>query len=82
MLEGIREINVGKGIDLARAEAVLHAEVLDDMKDQLLICLLKKLANEQGRVSISVAELDATGRYVVAFSVVNGYFDFIVSKKD
>lgn len=82
MLHGVREIDMGRGIDLARAAAVLHTEVLDDLKDQLLICLLKKLANGLNHVSISTAELDASGRYLVAFSVQNGHFDFVVTKKD
>jgi hypothetical protein len=34
---------MGKGIDLARPDAPLHAEVLDDFKDQLMIVLLLRL---------------------------------------
>ena len=71
---------MGKGIDLARAEAPLHAAVLDDFKDQLLIVLLKRLA-VQGKVSISVAEVDATGSTLVAFNVSDGVFHFEVRAK-
>lgn len=35
---------MGKGIDLARnAGAGIHADVLDDFKDQLLVVFLKRL---------------------------------------
>lgn len=72
---------MGKGIDLARAAgAGLHADVLDDFKDQLLIVLLKRLAKD-GKVSVPVAEVDDTGRDLVSFSVNDGVFNFKVSKK-
>jgi hypothetical protein len=69
---------MGKGIDIARADAPEHAAVLDDFKDQLLIVLLNRLG---GKVSIPVAEVDATGQFVGAFSVNDGVFHFTVSKK-
>lgn len=69
---------MGKGIDLAREDAPLHAAVLDDFKDQLMIVLLKRLGP---KVSIPVSEVDDTGGYVVAFNVENGAFNFEVRKK-
>lgn len=72
---------MGKGIDLARqAGAGLHADVLDDFKDQLLIVLLNRCAKD-GKVSIPVAEVDGTGRYLASFSINDGVFNFVVSKK-
>lgn len=69
---------MGKGIDAARADAPLHAAVLDDFKDQLLIVLIKRLG---GKVSIPVAEVDDTGGDLVAFSVVDRVFNFELRKK-
>jgi hypothetical protein len=69
---------MGKGIDLARSEAPLHAQVLDDFKDQLLIVLLKRLG---GKVSIPVAEVDDTGSDLVEFNIVDRVFNFEVRRK-
>lgn len=69
---------MGKGIDLARADAPEHAAVLDDLKDQLLIVFLRRLG---GVVDIPVAEIDNTGGYVGAFRIQNGIFHFEVRKK-
>lgn len=69
---------MGKGIDLARPEAPLHAAVLDDFKDQLLIVFIKRLG---GVVDIPVAEVDDTGGDLVAFSVSDGVFHFEIRKK-
>lgn len=69
---------MGKGIDLARAEAPLHAQVLDDFKDQLLIVLLRRLGP---KVRIPVSEVDAPGRYVVAMGGVDDEFRFEVKEK-
>lgn len=73
---------MGKGINLARAAGSgLHADVLDDFKDQLLVVFLKRLVDKQGSFSVSVAEVDNTGRDLVSFSVNDGVFNFVVSKK-
>lgn len=73
---------MGKGIDMARAAgAGIHADVLDDFKDQLLVVLLKRLVDKTGSFSVSVAEVDNTGRDLVSFSVNDGVFNFVVSKK-
>jgi hypothetical protein len=69
---------MGKGIDLARGDAPIHTKVLDDFKDQLLIVMAKRLG---GDVSIPVAEVDDTGHDLLSFSVNDGVFQFIVSKK-
>lgn len=69
---------MGKGIDMAREFSPEHAALLDDMKDQLIIVLLKRLG---GKVSIPVAEVDDTGSNLVSFNVTDGAFNFEVSKK-
>lgn len=69
---------MGKGIDGARPDALLHAAVLDDFKDQLLIVFLKRLG---GNVSIPIAEVDDTGQDLLAFSVNEGVFHFETRKK-
>jgi hypothetical protein len=56
---------MGKGIDAARPHAPLHAAVLDDFKDQLLIVLIKRLAKD-GALDIPCAEIDDTGRDLLA----------------
>jgi hypothetical protein len=75
---------MGKGIDMARAAgAGIHADVLDDMKDQLLIVLIKRLADAKGVLVLPVAEIDDTGRDILSFSVdpVTRAFTFQLKKK-
>ena len=69
---------MGKGIDAAREDSPLHAAVLDDFKDQLLIVFLKRLG---GALDIPVAEVDDTGQDMLAFSVRDGIFHFETRKK-
>lgn len=57
---------MGMGIDLARMDNPLHAEALDNLKEQLLIVFLKRLG---GNLDIPVAEVDDTGQDLMAFSV-------------
>jgi hypothetical protein len=72
---------MGKGTNAARlAGAGLHADVIDDFKDQLLIVLLKRLA-EDGKVTIAVSEMDDTGQDLVSFCVRDRVFHFELSKK-
>lgn len=63
---------------MARPHAPEHAALIDAMKEQLLIVLLKRLG---GEVSIPVAEVDDTGGDLFAFSVIDGVFNFKVRKK-
>ena len=69
---------MGKGIDAARSDASLHAALIDDLKDQLLIVLLKRLG---GKVALPVSEVDDTGRDLLYFSFADGLFSFEVRKK-
>ena len=74
---------MGRGTDAARLLNPEHAQLIDDLKEQLLIVFLKRLG---GSATISVAEVDDTGRDVFAFSVVQhkeqGYvFHFSIQPK-
>lgn len=69
---------MGKGIDLARADAPEHTALMDDFKDQLMIAFMRRLG---GKVSIPVTEVDETGGYLLAFSINNGVFNFELRKK-
>lgn len=69
---------MGKGIDLARADAPEHAAMIDDLKDQLLIAFVKRLGRN---VSVPVKEIDETGRYTLSFNIENGMFNFHLREK-
>lgn len=61
---------MGKGINAARAAgAGIHADVMEDFRDQLLIVLIKRLADKDGNLVLPVAEVDNTGRDLLAMSV-------------
>ena len=78
---------MGQGIDLARGEAPVHAQILDDFKDQLLIVMVKKIRDLQvangssSIVEIPVSDVDATGSYLLAFGIENNTFQFELRKK-
>lgn len=69
---------MGKGVDLARADAPEHAEVMDNFKEQLLVAMVVKAG---GKYEISVADVDATGGWVLAFKIENGKFIFEARRK-
>lgn len=70
---------MGKGTDMARElGGGLHADAMDDFKDQLLIVFLKRLG---GKVSIPVTEMDDTGQDNLTLSVVDGVFHMETRKK-
>lgn len=69
---------MGQGIEMARAEAPEHAQALENFRDQLLIALLLRLGPN---VTVPIAEVDATGDYIVAMSITGGNFNFVVEKK-
>lgn len=72
---------MGKGIDLARGAAPLHAAVLDDFKDQLLIVLLRRLGALENPVLLPVEEVDDTGQLLCSFKIVDRVFHFGLHKK-
>lgn len=57
---------MGKGIEAARTVAPEHAQLIDDLKDQLLIVFLRRLGR---RVVIPCAEIDSTGSDVFKLAV-------------
>lgn len=67
-----------KGIDLARADNPEHADMLETFKGQLLIAFVRRLG---GRVDIPVSEVDETGGFSLAFSIVDGVFHFRLEQK-
>lgn len=69
---------MGKGIDAVRQDAPLHAAVLDDLKDQLLIAFVKRLG---GKVSLPVEEVDKLGGYTLSFRVVDRVLHFELGRK-
>ena len=71
---------MGKGIDIARADAPEHTQILDDFKDQLLVVLIKRMG---GNITIPIAEADDTGNDLLAMAVdiENKEFKFEVQKK-
>lgn len=73
---------MGKGIDLARPGAPIHAAVLDDFKDQLILALVRRLTNDGAdTLTIPVAEVDDTGGLLLAFKIENRAFVFSLRKK-
>ncbi len=70
---------MGQGTNAARAAgAGLHADVIDDLKDQLLIAFLRRLGS---KISIPVKEVDETGRFVCSFNVEGDAFNFTLTEK-
>lgn len=73
---------MGKGINMARAAgAGIHADVLDDLKDQLLVVFLKRLQALGHDLKFPVSEVDDTGRDLVSFRIDGNVFHFELSKK-
>lgn len=74
---------MGKGIDMARAGAPAHAQLMEDFRDQLLIVLLKRLADASGKLVIPVAETDDTAQDLVSVRLTDdNCFEFTLSKKE
>lgn len=74
---------MGQGIDSARAAgAGLHADVMENFRDQLLIVLMKRLKEKYGDdLVFPVAETDDTGQDLLAFKIEDGKFCFTLEKK-
>lgn len=69
---------MGKGIDLTKLDAPEHMAVLDNFKDRLLLAIVHQAG---GKLAISVADIDATGGHVLAFSIRDDVFHFEVRAK-
>ena len=67
---------------MARADAPEHAAAIDDLKDQLLIVLIKRLAVDSV-LDLTIAEIDDTTQDTLAFSVdfEKRIFHFVLGKK-
>jgi hypothetical protein len=63
------------------ADSPLHADVIEMLKDQLLIVFLRRIVGESGDLAIEADEIDDTGRYLLAFNVVGRTFTFELRKK-
>ncbi len=72
---------MGKGIDLARPLGPEHAQLLDDLKDQLLIVFLKRLRAKGDDLRFTVSEVDDTGKDMLAFRLDGNAFQFELRKK-
>ena len=72
---------MGKGIDLARLNAPEHANLIDELRDQLLIAFLRRLG---GSVEMPVSEVDETGEFCLAFSldIERKVFAFSLTEKN
>ena len=79
-MKPVKEPNVrlGSGVEFARQFAPEHAAVVRDMLEQLLIVFLKRLG---GKITIPVAEVDATGGDLFAFKIDGNNFHFQIEKK-
>jgi hypothetical protein len=76
---------MGKGIDMARAipGSELHADVLENFRDDLLVVFLKRLKNKYGDdLVFPVVETDDCGQDLVSFSIECRSFRFVLSKKE
>lgn len=70
---------MGKGIKYAREANPEHADVIENLKEQLLIVFLKRLG---GSCNIPVAEVDDTSQDLFVFSLRDGVFHFGIRRKE
>lgn len=59
-----------------------HAEAMENFRDQLLIVCMKRLADKNGKIDISLKEMDDTYQDILKFSVKDSIFHFELHKKD
>lgn len=76
-------IDIARGLDLETGGTGLHAAVLDDLKDQLIVVFLKRVKALGHSLDFPVAEVDDTGKDLVSFSIdpIMRNFHFELSKK-
>lgn len=74
---------MGQGIDMARAAgAGVHADVMENFRDQLLIVVMKRLKEKYGDdLVFPVAETDDTAQDLLVFQILDGKFHFHLEKK-
>lgn len=61
-----------------RAAGTPESQMLDDMKDQLLLVLIARLG---GKISIPVDEIDGTGGVILMMGVEGRTFNFEIVRK-
>lgn len=59
----VKATKANKNREIIREQSPIHADVMEMFKEQLLICLLRRLGADNGTVKIPVAEVDGTGNY-------------------
>ncbi len=69
---------LAKDFDIADVFSEEHAALIEEFKDQLLIVLINRLG---GNITIPVAEIDATGGFLLSLNAVGSAFNFSISKK-
>jgi hypothetical protein len=74
-------IDLARGLDLESGGTGIHADVLDNFKDQLLIVFLKRLKALGHSLEFPVSEVDDTGQDMVALKVEGRNFVFELRKK-
>ena len=67
--------------DKVRQTSPVHADVMEMFKEQLLIVLLRRLGADEHVIKIPIAEVDDTGRVNLSFCVVDGQFEFTLTRK-
>lgn len=69
---------------IPRASEIMGPTVVDRFKDQILITLVKKLADKKGRVVLDVEEIDDTGQDLLSMEAnhVNRTFTLKLTKKN
>lgn len=69
---------MGKGIDMAALHNPELAKAIDDMKDQLILVLIRRLGSH---VTIPVQEIDSTSGFILTMEARNGVFVFDLIQK-
>ncbi len=73
---------MGKGRDLAGSTGNPKMdELLDDLKDQLIIVLMKRLMDDKNQVRFHVSEIDDTGGQILAMEILEDK-TFLFTVKD
>ena len=75
-----KENKMGEGTDAARSISPIHAAVMDNLKDQLLLVFLRRLG---GKISIPLEEIDNTDSLIMTLRVdKDSVFHFELKQKE
>lgn len=73
---------MGQGLEVCRADAPAHVEFIDEIKDQLLIVLMKRCAGISGTLTIPADEFSDVSQDLLEFHTTeDGALHFVVKKK-